>query len=370
MLKQLSEELLSMNLLEEVRPGANRYISGAGVLAQLEDLLRPFNQVAVITGEISYQVFQNYYQGDFNYPVHLYDGSASDEDGERLAAEITTADVVVAIGGGRLLDTAKLATEILGCELIMIPTLISNCAPYAPIVAVYTQAEHQFKRIGATSKAGYISLVDWEFLLATPRGYLIAGIGDTLAKWYEIEGITRHLSDAEKTAQVRLGIAVAKEVLAILKADGQLALAALEQQKVTPEFGRIADTIIALAGGVGGFAGKYGRIAGAHAIHNGLSLLPETHEVLHGAKVAYGVLVQLAYTGDFDEIDQLLPWYHELTLPTNLAGINVATFDQKKLLAVAEFAGSDIESFKQIDPSVTADGILKAVEKIEEITKK
>jgi len=358
-----------MNLLEEVRPGANRYISGAGVLEQLEDLLRPFNKVVVITGEISYQVFQNYYKGDFNYPVHLYDGSASDEDGERLAAEIKTADIVVAIGGGRLLDTAKLATEILGCELIMIPTLISNCAPYAPIVAVYTQAEHQFKRIGATTKSGYVSLVDWEFLLVTPRDYLIAGIGDTLAKWYEIEGITRRLSDAKKTAQVRLGIAVAKEVLEILQADGQLALAALEKQQVTPEFGRIADTIIALAGGVGGFAGKYGRIAGAHAIHNGLSLIPDTHAVLHGNKVAYGVLVQLAYTGDVDEITNLLPLYRKLTLPTCLAEINIITFDHDQLMAVAEFASSDIESFRQIDPEVTADGILQAVEKLEGFVK-
>jgi len=358
-----------MNLLEEVRPGANRYISGAGVLEQLEDLLRPFHKIAVITGEISYQVFQNYYNGEFNYPVHLYDGSASDEDGERLATEIKNVDVIVAIGGGRLLDTAKLATEIIGCELIMIPTLISNCAPYAPIIAVYTQAEHQFKRIGVTLKSSFVTLVDWELLLATPRDYLIAGIGDTLAKWYEIEGITRHLQATEKTAPVRLGIAVAKEVLAILKADGQSALAALKEQKVTPEFGRIADTIIALAGGVGGFAGKYGRIAGAHAIHNGLSLLPETHAVLHGAKVAYGVLVQLAYTGDFDEIDQLLTWYHELGLPTNLAGVNVATFDRDKLLVVAEFAGSKIESFVQIDPNVTPDGILAGIEKIEKLSK-
>lgn len=354
-----------MNLLEEVRPGANRYISGKGVLNELPNYLQPFEKVAIITGEISFQVFNNYYKEPFNYPVFTYDGSASDEDSQRLAIEIKEVDVIVAIGGGRLLDTAKLTAEILGCDLFMIPTVISNCAPYVPVIAVYTQEEHQFKRMGITSKSSFITLVDWQFLLATPRDYLIAGIGDTLAKWYEIEGVTRHLPEEEKTAVIRLGIAIAKEILEILQMDSQKAIAALERQEVTNEFGRIADTIIVLAGGVGGFAGKYGRIAGAHAIHNGLSLLPETHDVLHGSKVAYGILVQLAYTGDFDEIEKLLQLYQELTLPTTLAEINVATSSHEKIEPVATFAASEIESFIQIDPKVTPEKILMAMEKLE-----
>ena len=45
------------------------------------------------------------------------------------------------------------------------------------------------------------------------------------------------------------------------------------------------------------------------ALANGLSLCSETHPILHGSKVAYGVLVQLAYTGDTSEIEKLLPFY-------------------------------------------------------------
>lgn len=354
-----------MNLLEEVRPGANRYVSGKGVLNQLPDYLQPFEKVAVVTGEISFQVFKAYYKNEFDYPVYIYDGSASDEDSKRLALEVGSIDVIVAIGGGRLLDTAKLTAESLDSELIMIPTLISNCAPYAPAIAVYTQVDHQFKRFGITLKSSFMTLVDWEFLLATPRDYLIAGIGDTIAKWYEIEGITRKLSESEKTAPVRLGIAVAKEVLEILLADGKHALEALQNQEVTAEFGRIVDTIIALSGGVGGFAGKYGRIAGAHAIHNGLSLLPETHAVLHGYKVAYGILVQLSFTEDFDEIEKLLPLFKELALPIELADINVKGVSRERLEPVATFAASKQESFIYIDSEITAEAILLAIEKLE-----
>ena len=355
-----------MNLLNEVRPGANRYISGQGVLKQLPEYLEGFERIVIITGQMSFRVFKDYYRQDFDYPIFIYDGSASEEDGQRLASEIEFADVVVAIGGGRLIDTAKLATEILKCELFVIPTIVSNCAPYAPVIVVYTQAEHQFKCVDMTLKSSFVTLVDYDFLLATPRAYFLAGIGDTLAKWYEIDGITKRLPDDKRTATVGLGMMVAKEVLKTLTKDAQEALAALERKEVTVAFERVTDSIIALAGCVGGFAGEYGRVAGAHAVHDALSLLPETHEVLHGFKVAYGILVQLCYTGEFAEIEKLLPTYEALSLPTRLAEINMEGFSREKLLPVAKFAADDSAPFVLMAPHITAEDILLAMEKLED----
>jgi len=356
-----------MNLLEEVRPGANRYISGSGILKGLPAYLSGFHNGAIITGTKSYEVFQAYYGDSLPYDVFQYDGSASDEDGRRLAESIGSVDVIIGIGGGRVLDTAKLTAEILKCRLILIPTLISNCAPYAPVAAVY-ELDHAFKRVGAFTLASFITFVDWDFLLATPKEYFVAGIGDTIAKWYEIEGITRQLPESAKTASVRLGIATAKEILEILKNDSTEALANLEQQVVTPAFGRIADTIIALAGAVGGFAHKYGRVAGAHSIHNGLSLLPETNSVLHGYKVAYGILVQLSYTGELDEVAELLPLYKKIGLPFTLTALNLPAFNEEVLLPVAEFAAKKEESFVMIDAKVTAKKLLSSIERLETFT--
>jgi len=353
-----------MNLLEEVRPGANRYISGAGVLKELSAYLADFETGAVITGSKSYEVFSDYYGKELPYEVFRYDGSASDEDGKRLADLIGDVQVILGIGGGRVLDTAKLAAEIVGCPLVLIPTLISNCAPYAPVAAVY-ELDHSFKRVGAFTSSAFMTLVDWEFLLCTPKAYLVAGIGDTIAKWYEIEGITRQLTPDELTATVRLGMATARESLEILKADSREALLDLKRQEVTPAFGRIADTIIALAGAVGGFAHKYGRVSGAHAIHNGLSLLPATHLVLHGDKVAYGILVQLGYLEEWEEVSSLLPLYEEIGLPTSLEGVNLEAVSEEILLPVAAFAAKKEESFTMIDIQVTADKILKAMSDLE-----
>lgn len=356
-----------MNKASEIRPGANIYLSGQDKLNQLPEYLAGFASIAVITGERSFEVFRNYYAGAFDYPVYRYDGSASEEDASRLANEIGHTQVIIGIGGGRVLDTAKMAAQELSCQLIIIPTLVSNCAPYAPVIAVY-HPDHSFKKMGFLTQAAYITLVDWQFMLSTPQDYFIAGIGDTLAKWYEIEGITRKLKPENITAPVRLGIACGKEILAILLQDSQQALDDLKNQRLSPAFGRIVDTIIALSGVTGGFAAEYGRTAGAHAIHNGLSYIPATHEILHGAKVAYGILVQLAYSGDSEEIKQRLAFYKSVGLPCTLNELNIAATDKDALQKMAEFAASDKESFRMIDEGVTAQAILAAIAKVEAIT--
>ena len=133
-----------MKLDLELRPGANRFVSEAGALAYLDTILKDFTNPVVITGEKSFAAFTKAYPGKLNLPIYHYDGSASDENGHALADEIGQADAVVGIGAGRLIDTAKVAAETLGAELVSIPTLASNCAPFTPLAAIYHAQGHTF----------------------------------------------------------------------------------------------------------------------------------------------------------------------------------------------------------------------------------
>ncbi|MCF1684845.1 iron-containing alcohol dehydrogenase family protein [Tetragenococcus halophilus] len=353
-----------MNINDEVRPGGNRYVSGTDVIKDLPEYLAAFKDIAIVTGDVSYQVFNDYYQEELPFPIYRYDGSASYENAQEIANQIGKADVIVGIGGGRVCDTAKLTAEDLNCDVILVPTLISNCAPFTPITAVY-YPNRTFRCMGFQSRAPYLTLVDWQFLLATPREYFEAGIGDTLAKWYEIEGITRRLKEEDKSAYTRLGIACAKEIAAILFEDSQKAINSLNQQTITPAFARVADTIVALAGETGGFAVSYGRSAGAHAVHDGLSYLEETHKALHGKKVAYGVLVQLAYTNDFDEISKILPFYEQIGLPNKLAQMSIENVTKESLAPVIQQAAAKDDTFPMIDPEVTEEQVFAAIQAVE-----
>ncbi|GCF92994.1 oxidoreductase [Enterococcus florum] len=355
-----------MDITVEVRPGANRYATGKGILQDLPAYLVPFKKVAVVTGEISFQIFSDYYQKEFNYPLYRYNGSASREDAQRIADEIGEADVILAIGGGRVLDTGKLVAEVMNIEMIAVPTLISNCAPFTPIVAVY-HPDRTFREMGFMPRAPFLTLIDYQFLLVTPQDYFVAGIGDTIAKWYEIIGITKQLSEEEKTAYIRLGIASAKVILDILLSDSIEGIADLKKQQITPAFERVADTIIGLAGETGGFAATYGRSAGAHAIHDGLSYLEATHAQLHGNKVAYGILVQLAHTNELDEIKKLHTFYKNTGLPTKLAELDVLDTSKEGLAPCTQHAASLEETFRMIDPEITPEQVYQAIQIVESL---
>lgn len=351
-----------MSLTTEIRPGANRYLNYAGALNELPTLLAPFTQPIIVTGTKSYAAFTAV-APELAYPVFRYDGTASDEDAARIAQSAPAADCVIGIGGGRVLDTAKDTAELLGRPFVSIPTLASNCAPYTPIAAIY-HPDHSFKHVAYFTQAAYATVVDWALIVTTPRDYFIAGIGDTLAKWYELEGLTRG-REAKLPAFSRVAKAIAGEIFTTLKTQAKDALAALDAGEVTPAFTDVADTIIGVAGTTGGFGVADGRQAGAHAVHNGLTHLPETHAVLHGSKVAYGILVQLAHTGDLAEIQAILPFYRAIGLPTKLADLNITTDVDAKMATVAATAASDEESFKLVDPAITPAQVVAAMQLVE-----
>ncbi|MEG8964623.1 oxidoreductase, partial [Acinetobacter baumannii] len=91
---------------------------------------------------------------------------------------------------------------------------------------------------------------------------------------------------------VRLGINGALAIRDVLLASSETALADQRRGDLTQAFRDVVEAIIAGGGMVGGLGERYTRVAAAHAVHNGLTVLPQTDKFLHGTKVAYGILVQ------------------------------------------------------------------------------
>lgn len=356
-----------MRLSQVVRSGPGQYICEAGALQYLAEKLATFKRPYIVTGKQSYAAFQRFLPAPLDIPVLTYDGTASEEDMARLAGLAKGADVVIGIGGGKVLDTTKGVAELLNVENIMIPTVIGTCAAYTPLSAIY-HPDHSFNKVGYYHRSAFLVLLDLDLLLDSPRAYFVGGIGDTLAKWYEAEGITRHYNTHDLSVMVHMGLAAAKETREILLKDTEAALKSMDEGKVTLAFQRVVETVIAVAGMVGGCAGEYGRMAGAHAIHNAMSFLPETHSILHGVKVAYGILVQLAATGDEEEVKQLLPYYQKNGFPYNFKSLGITTEHQHAVKVLADFAASDKETFLLAAPHITPAQVAQAIEKVESLS--
>ncbi len=87
---------------------------------------------------------------------------------------------------------------------------------------------------------------------------------------------------------------------------------AAEQHVVTPALERVVEANTYLSGV--GF--ESGGLAAAHAIHNGITAIPDAHHYYHGEKVAFGTLTQLVLeNAPVDEIETVAALCHSVGLP-------------------------------------------------------
>jgi glycerol-1-phosphate dehydrogenase [NAD(P)+] len=106
------------------------------------------------------------------------DGDQEWAAGLGTRARRSGADAIVAIGGGRCLDVAKLAAARAGMILVAVPTQLSHDGICSP-VAVVPNSDGRKQSIGAIApRAVFISVAT---LLGAPPESARAGIGDLLA---------------------------------------------------------------------------------------------------------------------------------------------------------------------------------------------
>ena len=293
----------------------------------------------------------------------LFKGHCSESDVSELArASGDDRSVVIGVGGGALLDTAKALARRLGLPVVAIPTIAATCAAWTPLSVWYNDAG-QALQFEIFDDANFLVLVEPRIILNAPAEYLLAGIGDTLAKWYEAVVLAPQPETLPLT--VRLGINGALAIRDVLLESSETALADQQRGELTQAFRDVVDAIIAGGGMVGGLGERYTRVAAAHAVHNGLTVLPQTEKYLHGTKVAYGILVQSALLGQDDVLAQLVQAYQRFNLPTTLAALEVDINNREQLDKVIAHTLRPVESIHFLPVELNGETLRAAFEKVE-----
>lgn len=297
------------------------------------------------------------------YHRYSFGGECSDAqiDAGTGAGRDFGADFVIGAGGGKALDAARAIAANLDVPVINCPTIASCDAPCSALSVVYTDGG-AFDRLIFYPRNPMLVLVDTSVVAAAPRRFLVSGMGDALATWYE----ARTVIEAHKPNQVAGGTTITAGALAklcceTLYADGVDAALAVDANAVTPALERIVEANILLSG----LGFESGGLAIAHSVHNGLTPLPQTHAYLHGEKVAFGLLVQLEVEGrPSTEIERVLEFCRAVGLPTKLADLNLADADDATVLGIAQRTVADGETAHNepfpVTPELIADGIRAA----------
>ena len=127
---------------------------------------------------------------------------------------------------------------------------------------------------------------------------------------------------------------------------------------VTPALEHIVEASTLLSG----LGFESGGLAASHAIHNGLTVLDQTHAYYHGEKVAFGTLVSLFLTDKpSDTIDEVYTFCERVGLPTTLAAVGLAEAEDEDLMKVAEAACAEGETIHNEPMPVTSDMVFAAL---------
>jgi glycerol dehydrogenase len=321
-----------------------RVVRGSGSLAHLSaEIARWGQRPLVIGGHHSLERLAPYLQPLLAMPQlavaqACYGADCTEAANARLkqAAADHEADVILGVGGGKALDTAKLVAEQLNLPIITIPTSAATCAAWTALSNIYSEAG-AFLYDVALSRCPTLLILDYDVIATAPQRTLVAGIGDAIAKWYEASVSSGH---SEQTLLIS-AVQQARVLRDILLQKSQAAL----QHPGSAVWREVVDATVLMAGVIGGIGGAQCRTVAAHAVHNGLTHLPQSHDRLHGEKVAYGILVQLRLEEMLQGSQlaatarhQLLTFYRGIGLPQTLADLQLGGVSIDQLQQAATVA--------------------------------
>lgn len=345
-----------------------RYIQGPGSLqslgkeaARLGDyaliLLSPFVKKNLITH------IQSQLEGSVTAYIEEFQGQCSDEEIQRLLSVAPDqVNMVIGIGGGKTLDTAKAVAYHRKTPVMIVPTIASTDAPCSALSIIYT-SDGVFKRVLFFTKNPDTVLVDTSIIAKAPVRFLVSGMGDAIATFFEAEScriayrpnMTGNYGSITAFSLSRLCYDTLLQYGLAAKQAGQAGV-------TTPAFERIVEANTLLSG----LGFESGGLASAHAIHNGLTVLKDTHQYFHGEKVAIGVLASLVLTDQPPSvIQEIYDFYHKVGLPTTLADIGLVNYTDDDLLKVAKATCAVGESIHNEPFPITPSDVLAALKSID-----
>lgn len=290
----------------------------------------------------------------------IFNGECSRVEIERLIEVCKAAgnDVIIGIGGGKTLDTAKATAFYTKLPVVIVPTIASTDAPTSALAVIYTP-EGEFSEYLMFPSNPNMVIMDTGIIAAAPVRTLVAGMGDALSTYFEARanGISGKPTMAGG-APTRSAQALAKLCYDTLIADGEKAKAAVENKVST----KAVENIIEANTYLSGIGFESSGLAAAHAIHNGLTKLEECHHLLHGEKVAFGTLTQLVLeNAPKEEIEEVLTFCRAVGLPTNLFDMGVKEINNDKLMEVADTSCAEGETIHNMPFPVTAKLVYAAI---------
>ena len=359
--------------LHVVKAGPGQYYLREHILEDVGNIVQRFGSKVLISGgkralaSVSDRLLPSLEDAGIQFQINTFIGESSESNVQKIIdiASQYSPDFIIAVGGGKALDTAKIVADMLNKPIVTIPTIAGTCAASSPLCIIYND-DGIWKRNYYPKTNPNVVIVDLEVLLNTPVKYLKSGILDSLAKWYEGRLSFKGSNDGDIFDG--MAIELARYLSENMMEKASAAISAMNKGSVNQEFIDVVNMNIYIAGTIQAFGVKAVRNGISHSVHNGLTVLKESHDLPHGVKVGYGMAVQLVQQDSSkEELKNLLDFYKELEFEPTFKGLKLV-FSDNNVIAVAK---KTVESSDMLRPPfnfISWEMIAKAIKKLEEMS--
>jgi len=346
----------------------SRYIQGPNLMGQLEKYTRVYGRrVAAVIDQFFFEKLTAQLKAQFA-------GTGSEIETAIFNSEVTEAQigattealrafgptVVVGIGGGKTLDTAKAVADNFGTPVVICPTSASTDAPTSALSVIYKESgEHSHARPYVSNPN--LVLMDSAIIAKAPIRFLVSGMGDALSTVFEARAnqLADHGNYINESQgpfrRPKTAMAIAEFCYETLMERGVEARLAAEKGLVT----EAVEDIIECNTLMSGLGFENTGCAGAHSVGDGITGLPAGAKSLHGERVAFGVICQLvAESAPKALIDEVVNFCLDVGLPVTLGDLWVEGTPEN-LRVIAE---TSMHSFWNAEPfNISIDQIIDVV---------
>ncbi|MCL2780706.1 MAG: glycerol dehydrogenase [Actinomycetia bacterium] len=354
--------------MEKILGAPGRYIQGPGALAHLGKYVAPLGKkaTAVIsqTGKarVGDAIASGMKDAGVEFEFFEFGGECSMNEINRIMASAKAfgSDVILAVGGGKIIDAAKGAAYYMDNAPVGIcPTIASTDAPCSALTVVYTDDGVFESYLFLTTNPTFV-LVDTAVVAQAPSRLLVSGMGDALATFLEAKTcVAKNADNFLGGKSTMSALTLAELCFRTLISDGLKAKLALDAGgALTPAVEKVVEANTLLSG----IGFESCGLAAAHAIHNGFTAAEETHSYYHGEKVSFGVVVNMVLENyPTDELEEIIRFQKSVGLPVTLAEIGITEPDEGKLRAIAALANAEGDTLGNMVVPVTDEDVYNAI---------
>ncbi|MCP4455978.1 MAG: glycerol dehydrogenase, partial [Planctomycetes bacterium] len=184
--------------MNKVLIAPRKYVQGINTLKEAGSLISALgNKPAIlwdstVKGIVGDTLLASLKQANLDVVDMDFAGDSTKAEAQRIAKILTTegADVAVAVGGGKTLDTVKAAAASAGTKVVTIPTIASNDSPTSSYTVWYDDDGNcmGFESWGVNPD---LVLVDTQVIANGPVSAFVAGMGDALGTWVEADACSQ-----------------------------------------------------------------------------------------------------------------------------------------------------------------------------------